>query len=75
MGAAMLGQPIRQREQTRRCGIECADFSLHLTVLSKPHGRDNGVLVHIQASTTRVKNLHAFLPSCATGAGHPQRKV
>jgi hypothetical protein len=44
-------------------------------ILGKTHGGYNAVFMHIQAGTTHMKNFHAFLLSCAAGAGHPGRKL
>ena len=74
MGAALGGEPFRQRQQFRRGRLEGPHLSFDRAVHRMPYTRHHRVLVHSKPSATRIQNFH--LPSCRSeppGVGHLQK--
>jgi len=61
MGAAMLGQPIRQREQLGRRRAECPHVRLDRCAVREAYARHDRLLMDIQTRTPRIEHLHRDL--------------
>jgi hypothetical protein len=61
VGAASLGQPVQQRQQTGRGGVERTDLGAGRPIDRQANRGDDGIFVNIQSRTTRVENFHGSL--------------
>lgn len=75
MGAALLCQPARQRQQSRDGGIEAAHFGLRSAVRNQPHAGHHTVLMYIRAALRGKRTSIAPSSSIVAEAGHPQFRV
>jgi hypothetical protein len=74
MGAAALGQPGGERQQSGGGGRE--GLHLHGDFASGREARagHHAILVHVQTGATRVEDFHRFLLRAA-GGGHPSEEL
>src|SRR5438874_8977732 len=75
MGAALGGEPLRQRQQFLGRGLEGADLTTYRAVRHVPLAGHDRVLVHVEPGAMWVENLHAPLRSMRRWRGIPSTEL